>query len=477
MFNDTTRLRMMSRPALNEAFSRSSAKLGRRGISQSFKDKIVSPVRPTEPPPPPPDSKPSHTRKFIQFGAPETRRIVMKRSSSTPASAKCIYDIAEHEEVPKNFHSLQRVKQRKKERSHSFTPKSHLFSRLAKSISSSSLEEEESKKALSSSDLVTILPSTEDQRLTFKDIRKILSSPSISSNSSSAASIAKDEAKSSEHIYEEIPDRKQSRPLPPLPVESKKKTSGASTITITSEDNAVKSIFEGATKYDILHYLEDAKERGLTDVELDVDTDDCQLVQRNHANRVSNISSSSSSSGSAILLSAKDRCWNTVDIERNDSGLGSETGKMGKRPIRIRDKDRQEHICEDCDQAFEEAEADGSVCLSCAKRRCERKEIITEIIETEIKYGRDLRIIQEEFYRPMQVAGLLSPDLLSSIFLNVEELADVNMTFTEALKDAIEIALDEGDEDMCSVKIGKLFVEADPMLGAFKSYCTRQVCF
>ena len=31
----------------------------------------------------------------------------------------------------------------------------------------------------------------------------------------------------------------------------------------------MKSIFEGATKYDILHYLEDAKERGLTDVELD----------------------------------------------------------------------------------------------------------------------------------------------------------------------------------------------------------------
>ena len=38
----------------------------------------------------------------------------------------------------------------------------------------------------------------------------------------------------------------------------------------------VKSIFEGATKYDILHYLEDAKERGLTDVELDEDADDLE---------------------------------------------------------------------------------------------------------------------------------------------------------------------------------------------------------
>ena len=115
------------------------------------------------------------------------------------------------------------------------------------------------------------------------------------------------------------------------------------------------------------------------------------------------------------------------------------------------------------------------LCEQCATRRVERKEIITEIIETEIKYGRDLRIIYEEFYRPMIVAGLLAPDQLANIFLNVEELIQVNVKFTESLKDAIEISLDQGDEDMCTVSIGKLFLEASPMLGAFKSYCTRQV--
>ena len=35
-----------------------------------------------------------------------------------------------------------------------------------------------------------------------------------------------------------------------------------------------KSIFEGATKYDILNYLEDARERGLTDCDLDDIEDD-----------------------------------------------------------------------------------------------------------------------------------------------------------------------------------------------------------
>ena len=75
----------------------------------------------------------------------------------------------------------------------------------------------------------------------------------------------------------------------------------------------------------------------------------------------------------------------------------------------------------------------------------------------------------------MQVAGLLSQEQLSAIFLNVEELVEVNRHFTETLRDAIEIALDEGDEDLCTVKIGQLFKDAEPMLGAFKSYCTRQV--
>lgn len=55
----------------------------------------------------------------------------------------------------------------------------------------------------------------------------------------------------------------------------------------------------------------------------------------------------------------------------------------------------------------------------------ERKEIITEIVETEIKYGRDLRIIVEEFYRPMLVAGLLTSEQLAAIFLNVDELIQV----------------------------------------------------
>lgn len=86
------------------------------------------------------------------------------------------------------------------------------------------------------------------------------------------------------------------------------------------------------------------------------------------------------------------------------------------------------------------------VCRKCAKKRAERKEIITEIVETEEKYGRDLQIILEEFYKPMLVAGLLTQEQLSAIFLNVEELIENNQVLSEKLRDALEIAVDQGDE-------------------------------
>ena len=133
------------------------------------------------------------------------------------------------------------------------------------------------------------------------------------------------------------------------------------------DEEDVKSIFVGATKYEILHYLEDAKERGvdtLQDSE-ENEADSAQLVDRNHANRVSQFSndskySNSSSNGSSTIIihNNKDKWTTSVEIERNDSGLGSETGKSGKRPVKIRDKLNNktgELICEDCDQPIDES--------------------------------------------------------------------------------------------------------------------------
>jgi hypothetical protein len=98
-----------------------------------------------------------------------------------------------------------------------------------------------------------------------------------------------------------------------------------------------------------------------------------------------------------------------------------------------------------------------------------------EIVETEMKYGRDLHIIQEEFYRPMLVAGLLTADQLAGVFLNLSELREWNRRFTDRLRDALEIALEHGDEDLLTVNLGRLFLQAASMLHAFETYCLRQV--
>ena len=58
----------------------------------------------------------------------------------------------------------------------------------------------------------------------------------------------------------------------------------------------------------------------------------------------------------------------------------------------------------------------------------------------------------------------------------MDELTESNRRFNARLKDAVEAALGEGDDDLCSVHVGRMFVRAEEdMMAAFKSYCTRQV--
>ncbi|XP_013793426.1 T-lymphoma invasion and metastasis-inducing protein 1-like, partial [Limulus polyphemus] len=170
----------------------------------------------------------------------------------------------------------------------------------------------------------------------------------------------------------------------------------------------------------------------------------------------------------------------SAEIERNDSGVGTETSKPS-RLRRLMAVENQERQCADCDQQVEPREGklsgmlcDPLVCRKCERKRYERKELITEIVVTEVKYGRDLNIVKEEFYRPMEVAGLLGKEQLRQIFLNIDELISFSAKFAEKLKDAIDIAREQGDEDYTTVNIGKLFLESTDMLHAFETYCVQQ---
>ena len=526
MFNDTTRLRLRTRPALRDLGQ------GRLGASQSFREKMSGPVRPRDPPPPPPldqnNSKYSLAKKLFSFNKTEIRRInrFLGISDSDPragqnnVSDKNIYDIAENDEhsseigvtvvnnstfytgpetavttcpgpevlvprpgasVKKNISFRMRPRSNefspdpvkpprsKRERSQSFTPRSNpslktsLFNRslsqTPKSSSNNSLtggavgklvtatsddskkliahnnandDPNETKRTFSSSDLVTIFPDDEERR-SFKDIRKILSSPSISSSSSCSSSsaiyrpmsglsnpslvinnsireeqiVVSTRAKDiSEHIYEEIRDKEDldnntniKRPLPPLPSEthprqSPSRSSPARTLSEQSTSSPVKSIFEGASKYEILNYLEDARERGLTDCDLDLEEEEEEedagnevddsvasvmqesttaviLAQRNHNHKVSHISTESCDTAAApadhhdTLEEARESVkekLSAVDIERNDSGLGSETGRsrsVSKVVVRKRSEQESEELsCLDCDAVLGQQEGD-----------------------------------------------------------------------------------------------------------------------
>ncbi|XP_031784694.1 uncharacterized protein LOC100113915 isoform X2 [Nasonia vitripennis] len=243
------------------------------------------------------------------------------------------------------------------------------------------------------------------------------------------------------------------------------------------------------------------------------------------SSQISNVSDSSEECNIILANSPEALKTRTVDIERTDSGVGSESsqassGRGGGISRRWRagnaastgsgvahgavgagvkgsagngaitspgaacapHKPSDIKHCEDCEQCIELPLIIDSgclvysplVCRKCGKKRSERKEIITEIVETEQKYGRDLQIILDEFHRPMLRAGLLTQEQLSAIFLNVEELLEHNQILAEKLKDAVDIAQESGDEDLVTVDLGKIFLEAERMLHAFESYCTRQ---
>lgn len=271
-------------------------------------------------------------------------------------------------------------------------------------------------------------------------------------------------------------------------------------VSLDDDSLTHKSMFDGASRDQILEYLEDAKERvqilittdrslcgpgedlhplhPVVDHTLEKDgtrekvakilpssssaTSSTTSSGNNRRNRSSNVSNSSTDSavttGSSIddeLLLSPSLITRSLSltqlVERNDSGVGTETSKPAK--LRRSVSGETELRCTDCDQAIDVTEDDVSAfhyfplsCSLCDKKRSERKEIISEFVDTELKYGRDLRVIKEEFYRPMEVAGLMTKDQLKAVFINLDELILVNSRFSERLEDALEIACEQGDE-------------------------------
>ncbi|XP_010118118.1 PREDICTED: uncharacterized protein LOC104475272 [Chlamydotis macqueenii] len=207
----------------------------------------------------------------------------------------------------------------------------------------------------------------------------------------------------------------------------------------------------------------------------------------------SNVSSLSTDSGIVGVNDVRDDLdpseatrTKSADVERADSGIG----QMPARKWRNRGSETLSSLqaweahrpCTDCGERDLPVETDvqncnqrrADLCEKCRKRRTERKESVLEFVNTEASYGEDLRIIKEEFYLPMQAAGLLSQEQLLGIFSNIQELIDLNENFLEVLQEEIDQAFDQGDDDLMTVCIGEIFLEFVNMLPAFQTYCLQQ---
>lgn len=176
----------------------------------------------------------------------------------------------------------------------------------------------------------------------------------------------------SDPIYEEIGDMPPPLPINPPP----------NSLLIMDDDkrNGSRSIFEGASKYDILSYLVDAKERGIDDEETYIthygnendtssilnDPKDKLDVSPKLCSNNSQLSNASDSSEDNSLIINHETLEKAVvckkpsaEIERNDSGVGSETSKSSRSRLQGKASpcntivDSPIHLCEDCDTAVE----------------------------------------------------------------------------------------------------------------------------
>lgn len=175
-----------------------------------------------------------------------------------------------------------------------------------------------------------------------------------------------------EPIYEEISESPTPPPLPSCPPPDRV-DHHEPVASLPS-----RSIFEGATKYDIINYLVDAKRRcgSLHDTTCHpkfVVVSDEHGTSESEANGTCNDSGEEygscsgvgngvgggGGSGVATLATLQSDAAKkaTVDIERNDSGVGSETSQSSRS--KWQQQHETQHSCEDCDQPVEIQTTDG----------------------------------------------------------------------------------------------------------------------
>lgn len=210
-----------------------------------------------------------------------------------------------------------------------------------------------------------------------------------------------------EPIYDRIEsktdnDESEDEVPPPLPL-----TAPPTFEEVERQRSTTKSIFEGASKYDILNYLVDAKERvqeesyfSGSSIGEEHEGKRLNSLEESEKEFINNVANSSTTrdferkanesrsnpeiNGSELDVKSKLNQLNylsednltssspeketqklirksSAEIERNDSGVGSETSHTSRSKWQVSSSIREnpQHLCEDCDQLVETQITDG----------------------------------------------------------------------------------------------------------------------
>lgn len=133
--------------------------------------------------------------------------------------------------------------------------------------------------------------------------------------------------------------------------------------------------------------------------------------------------------------------------------------------------------CSECGKVFQLEKTltiNQDLCPKCNKERSVRKEAIIELIETEVNYGNDLRILKDEFYTPIKINSFCTQDELNQIFTNLQELLDVNSKLCQNLEDELVLSKEKQDLLYDDFPVGEIFLNNIQYFEAYEMFCGKQ---
>ena len=102
-----------------------------------------------------------------------------------------------------------------------------------------------------------------------------------------------------------------------------------------------------------------------------------------------------------------------------------------------------------------------------------RREVLQELIQTEVQYIENLDVILNVFLEPLRQGNILDKVQLSSVFSNVEAIYPVNVDLLNDLR-TLQSKLESSDETPPTLNIGKIFSDKADLFKLYAVYCSNQ---